>query len=131
MVPEVIVRAVPHANKFKVFEGVNGIGPIPKDCDIDFLVTNASTLPQGSTIEWMVRNEGLEAETINDLGHRAGIGVRAHETSAYNGTHYMDCVVKRYGNVLGMRRIPVKIQGMAIASRNPGRSGSIRIPGRR
>ena len=57
-------------------------GPIPKDCDIDFEIINPFSLPPNSELFWMVRNQGPEAENINDLGHIAGVGLTAHERSA-------------------------------------------------
>ena len=93
--PEVSVRAVARQNRLHHWEGMNKIGPIPKDCDIHFEVTNPWVLPIGAEIEWMVRNEGDEAEFVNDLGHKPAGDLRAKELSAYNGRHYMDCVVKR------------------------------------
>jgi hypothetical protein len=74
-----------------------------------------------SIVEWMVRNEGEEAEGVNDLGHVAGQGLSANETSAYKGIHYMDCIVKQYGLVVGKRRVPVEIQGLSWPRRNPAR----------
>ena len=130
--PEVSVRAVAKQNPLRHWEDMNEIGPIPKDCDIYFEVTNPGGLPIGAEIEWMVRNEGHEAEFVNDLGHRAGEGLIGKERSAYNGTHYMDCVVKRYGQVVGLRRIPVTIRGPAIPPRNPPRRPAyVRLRGRR
>jgi hypothetical protein len=66
-------------------------------------------MPPGSKIAWTVRNEGREAENTNDLGHAGVVGVRAHENSKYQGTHYMDCAVKVAGLTLAVRRIPVVI----------------------
>jgi hypothetical protein len=101
------------------FSGVNEIGPIPKDCDIHFEITNAYALPANSQIVWMVRNEGREAENINDLGHIAGRGLIAKERSAYRGTHHMDCFVKVAGQTVAMRRVPVNIAGQVMPRRNP------------
>ena len=98
---------------------MNRIGPIPKNCEINFRITNPESLPANATIQWMVRNEGEEAESINDLGHKAGTELTAFERSAYRGTHYMDCVVRQYGVVIGMRRIPVVISSAIIPRRNP------------
>ncbi len=117
--PEIQVSAVSRINASGRFNGVNQIGPIPKDCDINFEVTNPYSLPANSQILWMVRNEGREAENINDLGHIAGRGLTAHERSAYRGTHYMDCVVKVAGNTVAMRRVPVTITGQVMPRRNP------------
>lgn len=131
-IPDVRVTAVAKQNRRRRWEDTNKLGPIPKDCDIDFQITNPWAVPQGAVIEWMVRNEGDEAEYTNDLGHNAGAGLRAHERSAYRGTHYMDCVIKRYGTVIGLRRIPVTIRGMSMPPRNPPRRPAyVSLRGRR
>ena len=119
VLPEIAVSAVSRTNSAGRFSGMNKIGPIPKDCDIDFEIANPLSMPPNSRIFWMVRNEGREAENINDLGHVAGQGLAAHERSAYRGTHYMDCVVKVGGQTVAMRRVPVTITGVAMPRRNP------------
>ena len=119
--PEVHVQAVTKGNEHRTWNGTNGIGPIPKNCKISFRITNAGQLPANSKIQWMVRNEGNEAEAINDLGHIAGTALTASEESAYRGTHYMDCVVRQHGVVIGMRRIPVSISSAIMPRRNPTR----------
>jgi len=48
-------------------------GPIPKDCDIDFEIINPFSLPPNSELFWLARNQGREAENINDLGYIAGV----------------------------------------------------------
>lgn len=88
---------------------INSIGPIPKNCSITFKLTNSSFLPPNSTVEWTVRNEGSEAEINNDLGHPAGKELVATESSSYKGIHYMDCVVRQYGRVIGVKRVKVII----------------------
>ena len=118
-IPEVDVHAVVEENAHQYWKGRNKIGPIPKNCEISFRIANSALLPANSTIKWMVRNEGDEAEAINDLGHKAGIMLTASERSAYRGTHYMDCVVRQYGVVIGVRRIPVSISAAAMPRRNP------------
>jgi hypothetical protein len=117
--PVIAVTAQAQKNPNAKFSGTNQIGPIPKDCDIRFTVTNARDLPVGAEIRWMVRNEGIEAEIKNDLGHLAGTGTTQTEQSAYNGTHYMDCVVKLRGQLIGFRRVPVQVSGAAVPPRNP------------
>jgi hypothetical protein len=107
--PDVHVRATSKINSRFQYSGMNKIGPIPKECDIFFDLVNRNELPGDAEVEWMVRNEGDEAETVNDLGHRAGHGLTAKESSAYVGTHYMDCSIKRGQRILGMKRIPVVI----------------------
>ncbi len=131
--PEIKVTAVSRTNSAAGrFSGVNQIGSIPKDCDITFEITNAYALPANAQILWMVRNEGREAENINDLGHQAGKGLTATERSAYRGTHYMDCVVKVGGRTVAMRRVPVTISGQAMPRRNPVlRPEWVKLRGRR
>lgn len=101
--------------------GQNRIGPIPRDCDIHFELSNAADLPAGAIVKWMVRNEGTEAEEENDLGHTAGQGLTAKEHSAYRGTHFMDVAVWRFGKLIGRRRVRVVISGVAMPVRNPSR----------
>lgn len=115
--PEVKVTAQSRDNASGRFSGANRIGPIPRNCAIEFEVTNPFAMPPGSKIVWTVRNEGREAENTNDLGHPAGVGLRAHENSKYQGTHYMDCAVT--GLTLAVRRIPVVITGSAMPRRYP------------
>jgi len=120
-VPEVSVRAVSRDNSNLNLTSRNGLGPIPRNCDIYFQLLNPQAFPFGSTFEWVVRNEGDEAEYKNDLGHRAGMGINVKESSSYKGTHYMDCVVKQFGRLFAVRRIPVKIDGSVAQRRNPPR----------
>ena len=128
--PEVHVRATAGHNMERT--GMNKIGPIPKDCSINFRITNPEVIPVNAIVQWMVRNEGDEAEDINDLGHRAGQGLTATERSAYKGIHYMDCVVRQHGGIVGMRRIPVVISGTFKPRNNPARRPYYtRIGGRR
>ena len=117
--PEVHVRAVAKNNRNRSWQDMNRIGPIPKQCDISFRICNPELLPADTHIQWMVRNEGDEAEAINDLGHKAGTGLAASKNSAYRGTHYMDCVVRQHGVVIGVRRIPVSITSAIMPGRNP------------
>jgi hypothetical protein len=132
VLPDIKVSAVSRTNAAGHFTGVNRIGPIPKDCDINFEITNPFSLPANSEIFWMVRNEGREAENTNDLGHIAGRGLTARERSAYRGMHYMDCVVKACGQTVGMRRVPVTITGVAMPRRNPlHRPQWVKLRGRR
>ena len=131
--PEISVSAVAKNNPSLRFTGKNKIGPIPKDCNIEFKVTNPESFPAGSEVFWMVRNEGREAENTNDLGHSAGKGLDGSEYSAYRGTHYMDCIVKVLGRTVTMRRVPVIISGIEAPRRNPKKKPSWvpRLRGRR
>jgi hypothetical protein len=120
IMPNVLVTAISRTNKSaRPYTGQNKIGPIPKDCDITFEIANFNQMPLGCRIIWIVRNEGREAELVNDLGHSGQSGPTAHEHSAYKGTHYMDCVVKLNGRTVAMRRVPVTIMGLAMPPRNP------------
>jgi hypothetical protein len=110
--PIVFVEAKRKNNLFQKtnqWSGLNRIGPIPAKSSITFKLVNVNELPYGARVEWTVRNEGKEAEGINDLGHPAGTGYTATESSAYKGRHYMDCVVRQFHHVVAMRRIPVDI----------------------
>ncbi len=133
VMPEIRVTAVSRNNPIgSRFNGMNQIGPIPKDCNLTFEITNSHAMPLNSQILWMVRNEGREAENTNDLGHTAGRGFTATERSAYRGTHYMDCVVKVAGQTVAMRRVPVTISGQIMPRRNPVlRPEYVKLRGRR
>lgn len=117
--PEVRVTAVSNDNSAFTYTGVNRIGPIRKNCKIAFRVTNVANFPVSTQFAWMVRNEGTEAEDVNDLGHNAGRGISASERSAYNGTHYMDCVAVVSDRIISVRRVKVVIHGEAAPRRNP------------
>jgi hypothetical protein len=129
--PQVAVAATPKNAPTKRFTGLNRIGPIPRDCDIEFRLANFGEVPHGAEVRWTVRNEGSEAERTNDLGHQAGRGFNVTETSAYNGTHFMDVAVHLAGRLIGFRRIPVTIQGPPVPKRNLPRPAYIRLAGRR
>lgn len=126
--PQVSITATPKDNNYRVSYGVNEIGPIPKECNITFSITNFNNLPAGAKAQWIARNEGEEAEYENDMGHRVieeGFIIEDH--SAYTGTHFMDLVIKsRFNTILGFRRIPVKVTGMAMPPRNPKRKPGFR-----
>lgn len=129
--PEVQVNAVSKDNTNLRYSGTNEIGPIPNNCNISFRVSNADQMPYGTQFYWMVRNEGDEAENINDLGHKAGQGIDATERSAYNGTHYMDCTAIAGGRIVGVRRVRVRIQSLSAPKRNPPKPAWTAIKGRR
>ena len=130
--PEVHVVATHEKYRKQRWEDKNKIGPIPKGCKIMFNIINRQDIPPNVDIQWIVRNEGSEAEEINDLGHIAESGLKASEESAYKGTHYMDCMIRQYGAVVGMRRIPVTISGRSIPRRNPAkRPAWVRLRGRK
>lgn len=114
------VKIVATAGKRR-WDGFNEIGPIPRGCEISFSIVRPEDLPEGSQVTWTVRNEGPEAESVNDLGHLSGIGIRNTEKSAYKGNHFMDVVVKLNGRQIGRRRVRVRVSGLGIPLRNPRR----------
>lgn len=88
---------------------------VTKGCDIEFAITNEAEIPLDATVTWVVRNQGAEASKVNDFGHMAR-GVRRlaqEEITQYTGTHYMDCIVSRPGQFLGMSSIKVTISDNA------------------
>ncbi|MEC9265737.1 MAG: CBASS cGAMP synthase [Pseudomonadota bacterium] len=126
-VPDVIIRAAHKQNSARVIHGRNEIRQVPRDCVIRFTVSNLRDFPAGTLFEWTVRNEGSEAEDINDLGHPAGFGTSVKEHTAYVGRHYMDCVARHLGKVIGLRRIPVSITGAPMPPRNSKRPAYVRL----
>lgn len=128
-VPRVRVTANSSTNQNYTRQGINELGPIPRDCDIEFVLLNHEELPAGSHLQWIVRNEGEDAEIVNDLGHHAGTNQRiARENSAYNGSHYMDVIVTiPMRGVVGFGRIPIIISFPSVPPRNPKKPGYTRI----
>lgn len=129
--PQVSVRAVPRGSGTAGITGVNRIGPIPRNCEIYFELSNSDALPPNSKVKWTVRNQGADAEDENDLGHAAGFGYKAQESSAYIGTHYMDVSVWQYGSLIGRRRVPVEISGHKMPPRNAPKPNWVKFRSRR
>ena len=117
--PQVHVVATPKENAHRSWEGTNSLPPVPKDCSIQFTLQNRP--PAGATLRWTVRNRGEEAAMKNDLGHIVGTGLRVKRDSAYNGDHAMDLTVMLGRQVIGRRRIAIKVRGTPIPPRNPKR----------
>jgi len=102
---------------------------VSKNCDIRFKITNSETMPVGSKLVWMVRNQGKEASEISDLGHKEILN--PYETTSrgtsYNGPHYMECYVTMNGTVMGHDRIGVKVRTTMMPPRNPKKPAYTRI----
>ncbi len=99
----------------------NEVPSAAKNCELVFTITNPEVVPQYAFIEWTVRNDEGEAESIGDVGHMSG-GInqlQMTEHTAYAGKHYMDCVVKHNGQVYALRRVPVTIKDLTHPPRNP------------
>lgn len=90
----------------------NQVAGVAKACTLIFSIANPHILPQFATVEWTVRNEGLEADAMSDLGHRRmGMGMlQPEERTRYLGTHHMDCIIRVNGQVYAARRVPVTIR---------------------
>ena len=116
--PQIHVRASSKDNDAYVREGTNHLPQVLKNCTIDFRLVNADRLPSGASLRWTVRNNGHDAWNRNDIGHFAGDGVTASESSAYNGKHAMDLTVYQYGRIIGRRRIEVDVRGGTMPARN-------------
>lgn len=114
-----IIKISAKSNNSVIGSGINKIGPIPKNCSITFQIANESQIPAGSSIQWTVRNFGSDSEYVNDIGHLAGNSTSVERKSAYNGTHYMDCLITRNNQVIGSKRAIVEIKGNPIPKRNP------------
>ena len=132
--PQVTVTVVSRDNHNYTRTENNKIGPIPKNCTLTFNINNVAQLPAGAKVQWIARNEGEEAEYENDLGHLvADESTKITDSTAYKGTHFMDVVIKSaYGEILGFRRIPVEVTGVAMPPRNPKKKpGWIRFRNKR
>lgn len=121
--PEIDVQVFTRRDKRFIARHHNEVPGVAKDCDLVFTIVNPHVVPQFATVEWTVRNEGIEADRHSDLGHRR-MGLRmltANEHTSYTGTHYMDCIVRLNGQVFALRRVPVTVRGVQHQPRNPPR----------
>lgn len=90
----------------------NEVPAISKGSFLRFTILNPQIVPAMAQVEWTVRNEGNDAETIGDLGHtRGGIGMHSvEERTSYVGKQYMDVIVRCNGSVYAARRVAVFIE---------------------
>jgi Adenylyl/Guanylyl and SMODS C-terminal sensor domain len=88
------------------------VPPLLKSCRLKFRIINPSVVPPWATIDWVVRNEGEDAASVSDIGHakRGTRDFENEERTAYNGRHFMDCIVRANGQVISVKRIPVYIK---------------------
>ncbi len=131
--PQVVIRAVSIKNPNVSVQGLNQIGPIPKNCAITFRIANTNDIHPDWKVQWIVRNEGEEADFESDLGHNAGNGYSStEEFSAFKGVHYMDVTISSpEGLVMGFRRIPVEISGNFVPPRNQKKPGWVKLRSRK
>lgn len=101
----------------------------PKGCDIRFRISNATKIPVGSELVWMVRNQGKEANSISDLGHKEILQPTqtTKRGTAYIGPHYMECYVTNNRAVIGYDRIGVRVRSSVRAERNPKKPAYTRV----
>jgi hypothetical protein len=127
--PEIEIEVFKRNPKESTGRYKNAVQSVAKGCDLVFTITNPHIIPEYATIEWTVRNDGDESDTNGDLGHRRiGIGVfSAEERTSYAGLHYMDCVVRLYGQVYSVRRVPVHIKDIHYPPRNPPKPAYTKI----
>ena len=111
---------------------VNEVPRVSKGCDLEFRITNPQVIPQYAEVEWTVRNTDDEADELGDLGHRRS-GIRmlsAEESTAYAGTHYMDCIVRVSGVVYAVRRVAVTVVDLAYPARHRPKPAHARLRSR-
>lgn len=119
--PEINIVVQEQKSKRYLPSWTNLVTSVPIGCTLYFQVTNPQMFPADAIYEWTVRNEGSDAEEVNDLGHKKS-GPRllqVDESTKYRGRHYMDCLVKRGTTIVGFRRVPVRITGQQYPERNP------------
>lgn len=92
-----------------------------KDENLYFSIDNKGEYPPESEVRWTVRNQGVEAGKINDLGHSQNLTIsdQAYEGCAYNGVHYIECIIMNRSHVLGFNSLKVTIKGFSRPLRNP------------
>lgn len=120
--PIVRVWATEEGKTIPLMTGMDGIGqtsPVRKGWTVHFEVMNEQQLPPGAEIHWVVRNDGNEAASNNQLGHYAGSGKTMWRNTAYTGLHSMDCELRQFGSTIARKRIPVRVMGEQIPARNP------------
>lgn len=119
VLPDIQIDVFARNPKKLIATHVNAVPKVSKKCDLTFSIKNPAVIPQYATIEWMVRNAGQEAELIGDLGHMGTTkGLKAEESTAYFGKHYMDCIVRASGNVVAVRRVLVHVSDTERPQRN-------------
>jgi hypothetical protein len=129
VLPDIDIAVYTRNPKTLVAKHRNEVPGVAKDCDLIFTITNPHVVPEFATVEWTVRNEGAEADTRCDLGHRK-IGIRklsAEERTAYAGRQFMDCIIRMNGQVYAVRRVPVNIRDIRHVPRNPPRPAYTKI----
>ena len=127
--PEIDIEVFSGDPKRCIARHRNEVPGVAKDCSLIFTIANPHVVPEFSTVEWTVRNEGEEANICSDLGHRR-VGMRmlnAEERTRYVGRHFMDCIVRLNGQVYAVRRVPVTIRKVQQVERNPPKPSYVKL----
>lgn len=127
--PEIDIQVFSGDSKGPVASHRNEVTGVAKNCKLIFTIINPHVVPDFATVEWTVRNEGGDADSRSDLGHRQ-VGMRmfsVDEDTAYVGRHFMDCIVRVNGQVYAVRRVPVNIRDVQHVARNPPRPAYTKI----
>ncbi len=99
----------------------NEVPAVPKGHVLRFTILNPQVVPNMAQVEWTVRNEGIDADALGDLGHARG-GISMHsveEQTSYIGKQYMDVVIRCNGTVYAARRIAVHISASKAPAPRP------------
>lgn len=127
--PEVGIDVTVEKTGRRVGSYKNNLPNLYKGCLLNFRITNPETISTDADVEWVVRNDGKEAEGTNDLGHhsRAVYQLTAEERTRYHGDHVMDCIVRQNGKIVSARRILVHIQRSWFPTRNQARPAWVKF----
>lgn len=123
LVPEIDIEVFADSGGPPVGSFRNEVTSVAKGRKLIFRIRNPAVIPEYATIEWTVRNEGVESDAIGDLGHRR-IGVKMFSTderTTYAGVHHMDCIIRVHGQVFAVRRVPVIVKDVRYPPRNPAK----------
>jgi Adenylyl/Guanylyl and SMODS C-terminal sensor domain/Cyclic GMP-AMP synthase, C-terminal domain len=129
LMPDIAIEIYAEKTDRLIRTDLNEVHPVPKGCELRFRIADPALVPFGSTIEWVVRNAGREAESVNDLGHRreCTMLMTAEERTRYHGLQYMDCTLRRGRQIVAFRRVPVHIQRIWLPARNPKPPGYVAL----
>jgi hypothetical protein len=111
-VPDIRVEVYDKKDGTQQATYTNEVPSVPKGRWLKFSIANPQIIPSYADVSWTVRNDGVEANKIGDLGHfNRGIGQLAQwEHTAYLGKHHMDCVIRLNGSIYAVRRVGVNIR---------------------
>lgn len=130
LLPEIDIKVYAQNPKKFLARHRNEVPEVTEGCKLVFTIENPHVIPDFATVEWTVRNEGIEADLRSDLGHRK-VGMRllsaGERTAAYVGRHFMDCIVRVNGQVYAVRRVPVTVRDVQRVMRNPPRPAYTKI----